>query len=120
MHGLRMLEKGSHLQVAIIPAKDPHMHTGFDALSRNLKEIEKAMAELDGGIAHREFSPHDPQSIECAIQQLHSTIDKKLSPYNGNDIIEQIARELKECGRQAIIDRASAARLADEDDDQWE
>ena len=96
------------------------MHTGFDALSRNLKEIEKTMAELDGGIAHLEFSPHDPQSIEGAIQQLHSTIDRKLSRYNGNDTVMQIARELKERGRQAIIHRASAARLADEDNYQQE
>lgn len=89
--------------------------SGLDALSRKLKEIERATAGLDGEIAQLEFNPHDPQSIEDAIQQLNSTIDGKLAGYGRNDIVVRIAAELKERGRRFIIDRAAKARLEGED-----
>lgn len=81
---------------------------------RKLKELERAISGLDGQVAHLEYDPHDPQSIDTAIQQLYSSIDKKLANYRGNDIVANIGRELKERGRQAIIDRATEARLAAE------
>ena len=104
----------------ILNDEDLRMNTGLDALSRNLKELEKAIDSLDGDIAHLSFNQHDPQSIEGAIQQLYSTIDRKLSLYKSNSIVMTIAAEIKERGRQAIIDRASAARLAEEQDHQEE
>ena len=83
---------------------------------RNIKELERAVSGLDGQVAQLEFDPHDPQSIDTAIQQLYSAIDTRLASYRGNDIVANIGRELKERGRQAIIDRATEARLAAEAD----
>ena len=90
--------------------------TGFDGLMGKLKDLERAISGLDGQVAHLEFDPHDPQSIDTAIQQLYSAIDTKLASYRGNDIVTNIGRELKERGRQAIIDRATEARLTAEAD----
>ena len=89
--------------------------TGLDALSRKLKELERATARLDGDIAQLEFNPHDPQSIENAIQELNSKIDEKLVGYDRNDIVVRIAGSLKESGRRAIIERAATARLEGEE-----
>ena len=90
--------------------------TGSDALLRKLKEVEKAVSGFDGRIANLEFNPHDPQSIDTAIQELYFAVDTKLAGYRGNELVTNIARELKERGRQAIIDRAAAARLTAESD----
>ena len=85
--------------------------TGLDALSRKLSDLEKAVGSLDGDIAHLTFDPHDPQSIETAIQELCSTIDEKVAGYGHIDIVRTIVKGLKESGRQAILDRAATARL---------
>ena len=89
--------------------------TGLDALIRDMKELEKAVGDLDGDIAHVTFDPHDPQSIEQAIQQLYAAIDDKVASYAHNEIVVNVAEELKETGRNNILERAAAARLEGED-----
>lgn len=89
--------------------------TGLDALVRDMKELEKAVAELDGDIARVSFDPHDPQSIEQAIQQLYAAIDDKVASYAHNEVVVSIAKHLKETGRNNILERAAAARLEGED-----
>ena len=88
--------------------------TGLDNLTRKMKELEKAVAELDGTIAHLTFNPHDPQSIEQAIQQLNVAVDEKIASYAHNEMVVSIAEEFKENGRNAILDRAAIARLGGE------
>jgi hypothetical protein len=73
--------------------------------------LRKAVAELDGEIASVKFDPDDPQSIEQAIQTLNSAIDAKIAQYSRNDMVTSMAEELKENGRNAILERAAAARL---------
>ena len=53
--------------------------TGLDALARNMKDLEDAVADLDGTITHVTFHPHDPQSIEQVIQQLYAAIYDKVA-----------------------------------------
>lgn len=84
---------------------------GLDALARNMRELEKAIAELDGDIAQVNFNPDDPESIERAIQSLNAAIDEKIASYSHNEMVAAIADELKENGRSAILERAAAARL---------
>lgn len=92
--------------------------SGLDALARKMKELEKAIAELDGDICQVSFNPDDPESIERAIHTMYSAIDDKVSSYSHNDMVAGIADELKEKYREAILERASAARLEqDEGDD---
>ncbi len=42
---------------------------------------------------------------------MEATIEERLGAYSSNPIIRPLADELKEKYRQAIIDRAAAARL---------
>jgi Mg/Co/Ni transporter MgtE len=85
--------------------------TGLDELARKMDELEKALAELDGDLAHVNFDPHDPESIEQAIHQLNAAVDEKIARYGHNQMVMTIADEMKENGRNAILERAAAARL---------
>lgn len=87
---------------------------GLDSLMRKLKELERAAADLDGDIAHLTFDPYDPQSIEQAIQDLCTAVDKRVAGYSKNELVLGIAEELKENGRRTILERAAAARLEGE------
>ncbi|UTH49560.1 hypothetical protein KBW81_07355 [Loktanella salsilacus] len=87
------------------------MLKGLDALSRKLKEAQKVAADLDGDLASVNFDAADPVSIESAIQKLYSEIDAKCAGYERNDLVQQIAEDLKESGRTAILEKAAAARL---------
>ena len=87
---------------------------GLDSLIQKMKELERAVTNLDGNLANLEFDPNDPQSIEQAIQELNAEIDKRVSSYSRNEIIVNIADAIKESGREAILERAAAARLEGE------
>lgn len=50
--------------------------TGLDSLTRQLKEAERVLKELDGDLVNVTFDPHEPGSIEAAIKQVESTIDE--------------------------------------------
>jgi hypothetical protein len=84
---------------------------GLDKLSRNLEEAQKAIAEIDGELGSVSFDPHDPASIEVAIQEVERLIDERLGPYASNPIIEPIIGGMKEQYREGILDKAAAARI---------
>ena len=86
--------------------------TGFDKLSKKLKQTGEAVGELDGDLGTLTFNPHDPASIEAAIVQMEQIIDQRLGAGPSNEIIDSIASGMKEQYREAIIERAAAARLA--------
>lgn len=86
------------------------MMKGLDELSRKIKELEKAIAALDGEIGSVNFDPNDPQSIEVAIQKMEQAVDERVGDYSRNDMVEGIVSEVKERYRQAILKRASEAR----------
>jgi len=90
---------------------------GLNELSRKMKELEKAIAALDGEIGTVNFDPNDPQSIEVAIQKMEEAVDERVGDYSRNDMIEGIVSEVKERYRQAILERASEARSKQEDEE---
>ena len=90
--------------------------SALDNLSRQLTDAQKALDVLDGELGTVSFDPDDPASIEAAIQSVETIIDEKLGPYANNPIIAPLAEEMKEKYRDAIIDRASEARLKRSDD----
>lgn len=92
------------------------MIKGLNELSRKMKELEKAIAALDGEIGSVNFDPNDPQSIEVAIQKMEQAVDERVGDYSRNDMIEDIVSEVKERCRQAILERASEARNEQEDE----
>jgi hypothetical protein len=87
---------------------------GLDELTRKMKELEKAAAALDGEITNVGFNPHDPQSIELAIQKMEAALDERVGEYSRNDLVQGIASEMKERYRQAILERAAAGRAEGE------
>ncbi len=92
------------------------MIKGLNELSRKMKELEKAIAALDGEIGSVNFDPNDPQSIEVAIQKMEQAVDERVGDYSHNDMIEGIVSEVKERYRQTILERASEARNEQEDE----
>ena len=89
---------------------------GLDELMRKMRELERATAALDGDITSVGFDPHDPQSIELAIQKMEAAIDERVGDYSRNDMVQNLVAEMKGRYRQALLDRAAAARLEGDTD----
>jgi len=89
--------------------------TGLDKLSRDLEDAQKAMSEMDGELGSVSFDPHDPASIEAAIQEVERLIDERLGSYASNPIVGPLAEGMKDQYRQGIIDKATAARIGEDD-----
>lgn len=85
--------------------------SGLDALTHQLDQAQKAFEELDGELGVVNFDPNDPASIEAAIQEVEILVDTKARPRADNPLVSQVVGGMKEQYRQAIIDRAAAARL---------
>ena len=86
---------------------------GLDKLSRDLADAQKAMEALDGELGKVSFEADDPASIEAAVQQIMQTLDERVGHYASNPIVSEIVDGLKLQYRQAILDKAAAARLGE-------
>jgi len=87
--------------------------TGLDNLTRQLDDAQKALEAIDGELGTVSFDPHDPGSIEAAIQEIETIIDDRLGSYVSNPIIAPLIGQLKERYREGILDRAAAVRLGE-------
>jgi hypothetical protein len=85
--------------------------TGFDKLTADLTEAQRALADLGGELGTVKFDPSDPGSLEAAIQEVERLVDERLGSYASNPIIGPLAEGMKEQYRQGILDRAAASRL---------
>ena len=90
--------------------------TGLDKLRKELKEAEKTLNEMDGELGVVNFDPHDPSSIEAAIQSVMRMIDRRIEPYAGNPIVGSLADQMKESYRENILQKAAEARLQSDED----
>ena len=85
--------------------------TGLDKITRELKEAQQTLAEIDGKLGAVSFDPSDAESIEDAIVAMEQMIDARLGTYVSNRMIAPLAEQMKASYRQAILDKAAAARL---------
>ncbi len=85
--------------------------TGLDNLSRKLDELSKFAKDIDGHLGEVKFNPNDPGDIERAIAEMEAMVDERAVSYSRNDAVQNIAAEMKERYRQAILDKAAASRL---------
>lgn len=85
--------------------------TGLDKLSRKLDELSKFARDIDGHLGEVTFSPSDPGDIERAVAEMEAMVDERAAGYSRNDAVQNIADEMKERYRQAILDKAAASRL---------
>jgi hypothetical protein len=91
--------------------------TGLDKLQTELAEIQRAFSELDGELGTVTFDPHDPISIEAAIQAAYKMVDERAGRYASNSMVESLAEQMKEAYRESVLQKAAEARLkADEDE----
>src|SRR5271170_5313214 len=88
--------------------------TGLDELQRKLDEASQAFQALDGELATLRYNPNDPGSIDGAIREMEAAVEAKVAPYAGNALVESVAQQLKEKYRSAILEKAAAARLRDD------
>lgn len=84
---------------------------GLDNLTRDLETAQKAIDELEGELGTVSFDSHDPGSIEAAIQEMDRLVDERLGPYESNPFVAPLIEGLKETQREAILERASTARI---------
>ncbi|WP_196782872.1 hypothetical protein [Acinetobacter shaoyimingii] len=89
---------------------------GLDHLSKQMKQLEKFMKEIDGSLGEVQFDPFDAESIEQAIINIENMIDQKSENYLNNPMISKIVGNLKENYRQNIIDKAAEARVNTDED----
>lgn len=84
---------------------------GFDKLTKQLEEVQRAFKDLDGELGSVAFNPDDPGSIEAAIHQMEALIDERLGRYSNNPIVGPMAEEIRENFRAQILEKAAQARL---------
>lgn len=88
--------------------------TGLDKLTRKLDELSNFAKEIDGQLGKVEFDPHDPGDIERAIAEMEVMVDERSATYSRNDAVQNIATQMKESYRRAILEKAAARRLGDQ------
>ncbi len=81
--------------------------TGLSEDTRNMEQLKKA---LDGAFAKASFDPHDQRDVERAIREIEQKVDMKMAPYALTPGVREIATQLKEGYRKAILDKAEEAR----------
>lgn len=85
--------------------------TGLDNLTKQLEQAEKAFAQLDGEVGTVNFDSQDPASIEAAINNIGAIIDERMIGYENNPFVEPLIEQMKAKYREAIIEKATEARL---------
>ncbi|WP_376960763.1 hypothetical protein ABNQ39_22610 [Azospirillum sp. A26] len=85
--------------------------TGLDQLQRQLQEAQDALQEIGGELGTVRFDPHDPGSIEAAISAVNGMVDERLGAYASNPLIAPMIEGMKQRYREAILEKAAAARL---------
>ncbi len=85
--------------------------TGLDKLQKELEEAQRALDELDGELGTVTFTPHDPASIEAAIQSVNQMVDGRVGQYVSNPFVGPLIEQMKETYRESILQKAAEARL---------
>lgn len=86
--------------------------TGFDELQKELQTASRALKALDGTVAELKFNPSDPQSVNAAIKDMERAIDRKVAPYRNNEIVRNLALEMKASYKSEIRAQARKASRA--------
>jgi hypothetical protein len=84
--------------------------SGLDKLQRELEEAQAAFATLDGEITTLKFDPDNRESVENAIQQMETAIDRKIEPFRSNPLVATMTEKLKQTYGDAIWQKATIAR----------
>ena len=80
---------------------------GFDRLTRQLQDAQRALNSLDGAIGTISIDPATP---ETAVREMEQMIDNKVAAYRSNPLVAKLVTGLKERYRAKILQRARQAR----------
>ncbi len=83
--------------------------TGMSEVTRNMEALKRA---LDGAFNGLSFDPQKREEIERAIREIEMKVDMKFAPYISTPGVCEIASQLKEEYRKAILQKADEARRA--------
>lgn len=89
---------------------------GLNQLSKQLEQVGKFAKEIDGTLGKVSFDPFDAESIEHAIVNIENLIDERAQSYSSNPMVVELVANMKNSYRQQIIDRAAAARIGENED----
>jgi hypothetical protein len=81
--------------------------TGMSEVMRNMEQLKAA---LDGAVEKASFDPHNPQEVERTMREVMQKVDLKLAPYISAPGVREIAEQLKAECRNAVLNKADAAR----------
>jgi hypothetical protein len=81
--------------------------TGMSEVTRNMEQLKRA---LDGAAAELSFDPLNRQDVERAIREIEQKVDLKIAPYISSPGVREIASQLKEEYRKALLQKAEEAR----------
>lgn len=84
---------------------------GLNTLTNELGQLSKAIADLDGDLTQVSFDPSDPASIERAVQQMEAAVDERVARYGSSKAVMAVVSQVKGTFREAILAKASRARL---------
>jgi hypothetical protein len=80
---------------------------GMSEVTRNMEQLKRA---LDRALAGLSFDPKKPEEVERVIREIGMTVDIKFAPYISSPGVREIASDLKEEYRKAILQKAEEAR----------
>ena len=81
--------------------------SGMSEVMRNMEQLKQA---LHGAVAKASFDPHDPQDVERAVRMIEQEVDLKMAPYFLSPGVQEIAAELKQEYRKALLQKAEDAK----------
>ena len=81
--------------------------TGMSEVTRNMEQLKRA---LDGAVAKVSFDPLNRQDVERAIRMVEQEVDLRMAPYLLSPGVQEIAAELKQEYRKALLQKAEEAQ----------
>jgi hypothetical protein len=81
--------------------------SGLSEVTRNMEQLKQA---LDGAVARISFDPLNRQDVERAIRMIEQEVDLRMAPYSLSPGVQEIAAELKQEYRKALLQRAEEAK----------
>ncbi len=82
------------------------MAQGFGDFARQLEEASRAFQSLVGEIASVRIVPGDQASVQAAIREMETAIDRKAAPCRGNPLVDAMVTQMKAKYRERLIKRS--------------
>jgi hypothetical protein len=77
----------------------------LDTLTRQLEEASRVFKSLGGELDQVTIVPGEQASVQAAIRQVEAAVDQKAAPYQGNDLVDSMVKQLKKRYRDELIKR---------------